>query len=228
MQKNHSLSINARGLSRHVQLGEQRISIFDGVDFAVAAGESCAILGASGSGKTTLLGVLAGMDRPDSGVVEIQHAGATENIYAHDEDWRAALRGQAMGFVFQNFQLIADMTAFDNVWVPLQLLHNGDADVARNWLQKVGLGDRLKHYPSQLSGGEQQRVALARAFAHRPALLLADEPTGSLDAKTAAMIIDLLFDLHRDTGSSMVLVTHDEQLAKRCDSIFNLAVGERN
>ena len=221
-----TLALSAHNLTRALQLGEQRIEIFSAIDFAVAAGQSCAILGASGSGKTTLLGVLAGMDPPDTGVVDVTWGDKTCNIYEHDEDWRAALRGKMMGFVFQNFQLIPDMTALDNVLLPLQLLNNGDEALAKQWLHKVGLGERLNHYPQQLSGGEQQRVALARAFAHEPALLLADEPTGSLDAKTASMIMDLLFDLHRSTHSTMVLVTHDRQLATRCDTVFELDTNE--
>ena len=221
-----TLALSAHNLTRALQLGEQQIEIFSAIDFAVAAGQSCAILGASGSGKTTLLGVLAGMDPPNTGVVDVTWGDQTFNIYEHDEDWRAALRGKMMGFVFQNFQLIPDMTALDNVLLPLQLLNNGDEAVAKQWLHKVGLGERLNHYPRQLSGGEQQRVALARAFAHEPALLLADEPTGSLDAKTASMIMDLLFDLHRSTRSTMVLVTHDRQLAARCDTIFELDTNE--
>jgi putative ABC transport system ATP-binding protein len=221
-----TLALSAHNLTRALQLGEQQIEIFSAIDFAVAAGQSCAILGASGSGKTTLLGVLAGMDPPNTGVVDGTWGDQTFNIYEHDEDWRAALRGKMMGFVFQNFQLIPDMTALDNVLLPLQLLNNGDEALAKQWLHKVGLGERLNHYPRQLSGGEQQRVALARAFAHKPALLLADEPTGSLDAKTASMIMDLLFDLHRSTRSTMVLVTHDRQLAARCDTIFELDTNE--
>jgi len=221
-----TLALSAHNLTRALQLGEQQIEIFSAIDFAVAAGQSCAILGASGSGKTTLLGVLAGMDPPDTGVVDVKWGDQTFNIYEHDEDWRAALRGKMMGFVFQNFQLIPDMTALDNVLLPLQLLNNGDEALAKQWLHKVGLGERLNHYPRQLSGGEQQRVALARAFAHEPALLLADEPTGSLDAKTASMIMDLLFDLHRSTHSTMVLVTHDRQLAARCETIFELDTNE--
>jgi putative ABC transport system ATP-binding protein len=221
-----TLALSAHNLTRALQLGEQQIEIFSAIDFAVAAGQSCAILGASGSGKTTLLGVLAGMDPPNTGVVDVTWGDQTFNIYEHDEDWRAALRGKMMGFVFQNFQLIPDMTALDNVLLPLQLLNNGDEALAKQWLHKVGLGERLNHYPRQLSGGEQQRVALARAFAHEPALLLADEPTGSLDAKTASMIMDLLFDLHRSTRSTMVLVTHDRQLAARCDTIFELDTNE--
>jgi putative ABC transport system ATP-binding protein len=221
-----TLALSAHNLTRALQLGEQQIEIFSAIDFAVAAGQSCAILGASGSGKTTLLGVLAGMDPPNTGVVDVTWGDQTFNIYEHDEDWRAALRGKMMGFVFQNFQLIPDMTALDNVLLPLQLLNNGDEALAKQWLHKVGLGERLNHYPRQLSGGEQQRVALARAFAHKPALLLADEPTGSLDAKTASMIMDLLFDLHRSTRSTMVLVTHDRQLAARCDTIFELDTNE--
>ncbi|MGB5325742.1 MAG: ABC transporter ATP-binding protein, partial [Pseudomonadales bacterium] len=188
-------------------------------------GRSCAILGASGSGKTTLLGMLAGMDPPDQGSVNLLVDDVAVDIYSCNEDQRAALRAQYMGFVFQDFQLLPEMTALDNVLVPLSLLNGGNALQATDWLQRVGLGHRLDHYPRQLSGGEQQRVALARAFAHQPALLFADEPTGSLDAVTADRIVALLFELQRQQGSTMVLVTHDDKLASRCDTVFTLRSG---
>lgn len=217
-----NISLMARRLGKTLALGDERIEIFRELDFSVAAGKSCAILGVSGSGKTTLLGTLAGMDAPDCGEVIVSNGQLSYSIYDYDEDWRAGLRGQSMGFVFQNFQLIPDMTALDNVLVPLELLNNGGRAQAEQWLNKVGLGDRLSHYPRQLSGGEQQRVALARAFSHSPQLLFADEPTGSLDEGTAALIINLLFDLHRSTKSTMLLVTHDKALADRCDTVFEL------
>ena len=208
------------------------LPILDGVSLDVAAGESCAIVGASGSGKTTLLGIIAAMDAPDRGQVMLHFPdGRSHDVYKEDEESRAALRGELMGFVFQNFQLIDDMTAFDNVRLPLLLAGNRNKEVgdvgemARLWLERVGLGQRLNHYPRQLSGGEQQRVALARAFVNQPQLLLADEPTGSLDEKTAKSMIDLLFELNREAGSTMVLVTHDLQLARCCDSIHVLSNG---
>ncbi len=214
------------------------------VALCVAAGETCAIVGASGSGKTTLLGIMAGMDAPDTGRVLLHCEGRdgrdTRSLYDHDEEWRAQLRAREMGFVFQNFQLIDDMTALDNVHLAIELSQHAvkksnatsaphrvcddsTGERARRWLQRVGLGERLQHFPRQLSGGEQQRVALARAFASEPAILFADEPTGSLDEQTAASMIDLLFELNRERGSTMVLVTHDAELAARCDSVYRLS-----
>lgn len=218
----NALSLRAAALSRQVRTGDEQLQILRGVDFEIGAGSSCAILGASGSGKTTLLGVLAGMDPPDSGGVTLQVNGEDIDLYSLDEDGRAALRARYMGFVFQDFQLLPDMTALDNVLVPLTLLNHGSVEQARDWLSRVGLSKRMQHYPRQLSGGEQQRVALARAFAHRPSLLFADEPTGSLDAATADTIVELLFSLQRESASTMVLVTHDNTLAARCDSVFTM------
>ncbi len=217
--------MKAENIAKSLGIGDETINILKGISIDVGAGESCAIIGASGSGKTTLLGVLAGMDQPDSGAVRLARDDTDYPVYDHDEEWRAWLRGKEMGFVFQNFQLIADMTALDNVMLPLELAGVDNRAAAEQWLQKVGLGERMHHYPRQLSGGEQQRVALARAFANTPGILFADEPTGSLDESTAAMIIDLLFELNRTNGSTMVMVTHDPALARRCDKIYQLTNG---
>lgn len=223
------VALNARNINKSLGTGDETINILNDVSLTIGAGESCAIVGASGSGKTTLLGVLAGMDPPDSGDIAIAStntsASDSYSIYQYDEDWRAALRGSEMGFVFQNFQLIADMTALDNVMLPLELAGIDDSAIAKNWLAKVGLAERLDHYPRQLSGGEQQRVALARAFVNTPKILFADEPTGSLDETTAATVIEQLFELNKTNGSTMVLVTHDNALAERCDTIYRLANG---
>lgn len=229
------VALNARNINKSLGTGDETINILNDVSLTIGAGESCAIVGASGSGKTTLLGVLAGMDPPDGGDIAIASASTSTNtntsasdsysIYQYDEDWRAALRGSEMGFVFQNFQLIADMTALDNVMLPLELAGIDCSAIAKNWLAKVGLAERLDHYPRQLSGGEQQRVALARAFVNTPKILFADEPTGSLDETTAATVIEQLFELNKTNGSTMVLVTHDNALAERCDTIYRLANG---
>jgi putative ABC transport system ATP-binding protein len=181
-----------------------------------------AIVGASGSGKSTLLALMAGLDSPSSGRVALDGA----PLSSLDEDGRAKVRGEKVGFVFQSFQLLPSLTALENVMLPLEL--RGDAEVrspAQQILQKVGLGERLDHYPRQLSGGEQQRVALARAFVTRPALLFADEPTGNLDTRTGQAIVDLLFGLNADAGTTLVLVTHDDHLAERCDRILRLDAG---
>jgi putative ABC transport system ATP-binding protein len=189
------------------------LTILDRVSFRIEAGETAAIVGASGSGKSTLLGLLAGLDRPSSGHISI----FGQALEPMDEDARAAWRATHLGFVFQSFQLLPQMTALENVMLPLELAGRRDAvGVARQLLERVGLGERINHYPRTLSGGEQQRVALARAFAPRPALLLADEPTGSLDAVTGERVADLMFELNRESGSTLVLVTHDEALASRC------------
>ncbi len=209
------------------------LKIVTDVNLEVGAGESCTIVGASGSGKTTLLGIMAGMDTPDAGEV-ILRAGSSQqcSLYTLGEEERAQIRARDMGFVFQNFQLVADMHALDNVMLALELSQHARGlklgatvvrDTAREWLDRVGLANRHFHFPRQLSGGEQQRVALARAFACQPGILFADEPTGSLDERTAREMIDLLFELNRDTGSTMVLVTHDASLASRCDSVYRLA-----
>jgi putative ABC transport system ATP-binding protein len=218
--------VSARGLGKSVQLSEAAgaatLPILQDIDLAVMPGEAVAILGASGSGKSTLLGLLAGLDTPTTGSVRLDGA----ELFALDEDGRARLRKQLIGFVFQSFQLLPPLNALENVMLPLEL--GGDADAerkAREMLERVGLAERLKHYPKTLSGGEQQRVALARAFVMRPKLLLADEPTGNLDAATGADIIDLIFRLNREEGTTLVLVTHDEALASRCARQIRLAGG---
>ena len=216
--------IEARGLGRQVELSgnAQPLTILEGVSFAVGAGESVAIVGASGSGKSTLLGLLAGLDAPSSGEVLIDG----RSLFALDEDGRAALRGARIGFVFQSFQLLPALTALENVMLPLELAGASSAEQqARQWLDRVGLAGRTGHYPRQLSGGEQQRVALARAFAPHPSLLLADEPTGNLDAATGASIIELLFALNREHGTTLLLVTHDEALAARCGRQLRMHAG---
>jgi len=185
-------------------------------------GEAVAIVGASGSGKSTLLALLAGLDTPSAGTVELDG----ESLFALDEDARAELRGRTVGFVFQSFQLLPSLTALENVMLPLELAGREDAEsAAREVLARVGLAERLQHYPKHLSGGEQQRVALARAFVVQPKLLLADEPTGSLDAEAGEAVIALLFQLNRESGTTLVLVTHDEQLARRCARVVRLAAG---
>lgn len=198
------------------------LTILDSVSFAVAAGEAVAILGASGSGKSTLLGLLAGLDTPTDGSVRL----AGHDLAALDEDARAELRGRLLGFVFQSFHLLAALTARENVMLPLELLGLPEPHAkAEAMLARVGLQHRLGHYPKHLSGGEQQRVALARAFAVAPQLLLADEPTGNLDAATGEQIIELMFEMNREAGTTLVLVTHDEALARRCGRQLRLAGG---
>jgi putative ABC transport system ATP-binding protein len=212
----------ASGLTKVVPNGESTLTILQDIDLAVMSGEAVAVVGASGSGKSTLLGLLAGLDTPSSGSVRLD---ATD-LYALDEDGRAALRQRLVGFVFQSFQLLAPLTALENVMVPLELAGRSDAGSrARTMLARVGLGDRLDHYPKYLSGGEQQRVALARAFVVEPRVLFADEPTGNLDASTGAGIIDLLFELNMERGATLVLVTHDEMVARRCSRLIRLAGG---
>ena len=212
------------GLSKKVPLadGREMLTIVQDVSFSVRTGESVAIVGASGSGKSTLLGLLAGLDVPTSGTVRVL---GTE-LFALDEDARAALRGESIGFVFQSFQLLPALTALENVMLPLELAGARDAAaVAGQWLERVGLSERLGHYPKHLSGGEQQRVALARAFAPGPRLLLADEPTGNLDAATGEAIIELIFSLNREAGTTLILVTHDESLAARCQRVLHMQAG---
>lgn len=216
--------IEVDGLAKKVKLadGQGDLHILQDIRFAVAAGESVAIVGASGSGKSTLLGLLAGLDVPASGAVRVQGV----NLFSLDEDARAALRGESIGFVFQSFQLLPALTALENVMLPLELAGADDARaVATQWLERVGLGSRLRHYPKHLSGGEQQRVALARAFAPNPRVLLADEPTGNLDAETGKAIIELMFSLNREAGTTLILVTHDESLARRCGRILRMNAG---
>ena len=214
--------LEARGIGKTVKSGDSDLVILRDIDLAVMPGEAVAILGASGSGKSTLLALLAGLDMPTAGSVMLDGA----DLFALDEDARAELRGRAVGFVFQSFQLLPSLTALENVMLPLELAGREDAEAgAREILARVGLGERLHHYPKHLSGGEQQRVALARAFVVRPKLLLADEPTGSLDAESGEAVIALLFELNRESGTTLVLVTHDEQLAKRCQRAVRLAAG---
>ena len=210
------------GLTKQVPVADGVLTILDDIGFSVARGESVAIVGASGSGKSTLLGLLAGLDVPSSGSLKV--AGAA--MFDLDEDARAQLRAANIGFVFQSFQLLPALTALENVMLPLELAGVADArDVAMQWLERVGLAARSKHYPKHLSGGEQQRVALARAFAPDPQLLLADEPTGNLDAATGAAIIELIFSLNLESGTTLILVTHDEALASRCGRVLRMSAG---
>jgi len=213
--------ISVSQLGKSVLGPEGEIKILDAVQLTVNPGESVAIIGASGSGKTTLLGLLAGLDRPTRG--EISVAGA--QLHELDEEARAALRAREVGFVFQSFHLLPALTAEENVALPLELSGREDPQRARDVLESVGLGARRRHYPRQLSGGEQQRVALARAFVTRPRILFADEPTGNLDQVTGAQISELLFRLNREHGTTLVLVTHDVELARRCDRVYRLAGG---
>jgi len=212
----------ARGIGKTVKSGDRDLVILRDIDLAVTSGEALAIVGASGSGKSTLLAILAGLDTPSAGTVELEGA----DLFALDEDARAELRGRAVGFVFQSFQLLPALSALENVMLPLELAGRRDAEAqAREVLERVGLAERLHHAPKHLSGGEQQRVALARAFVARPKLLLADEPTGSLDADAGREVIALLFDLNRAAGTTLVMVTHDESLASRCDRTVRLEAG---
>jgi putative ABC transport system ATP-binding protein len=212
----------ASGIGKVVKSGSGELVILRDIDLAVTRGEALAVIGASGSGKSTLLALLAGLDTPTSGTVRIDG----QDLFELDEDRRAELRGRMLGFVFQSFQLLPALTALENVMLPLELSGDENAEErARQMLERVGLGERLSHYPKHLSGGEQQRVALARAFVMRPKLLLADEPTGSLDAEAGAAVIRLLFELNREYGTTLVLVTHDESLAARCARVVRLAAG---
>lgn len=214
--------VTVSNLTKKVVSPEGELILLQDIQFSIEPGESVAIVGASGSGKSTLLGLMAGLDVPTAGQVMINGA----DLFALDEDGRAALRGAKMGFVFQTFQLLPSLTALENVMLPLELAGRRDANtVAEEVLNRVGLAARLQHYPRQLSGGEQQRVAIARAFAPNPALLLADEPTGSLDRATGARVIDVLFQLNRERQATLVLVTHDEDLAARCERRLELDAG---
>jgi putative ABC transport system ATP-binding protein len=214
--------LEAEALSKRVPLPVGELTILDDVSFAIDAGEAVAVVGASGSGKSTLLALLAGLDVPTDGTVRL----AGETLSALDEDGRARVRAARVGFVFQSFQLLPSLTALENVMLPLELAGRNDAETpARAILQKVGLGHRLRHYPKQMSGGEQQRVALARAFVTEPELLFADEPTGNLDTATGTAIVDLLFELNTHHGTTLVLVTHDERLATRCGRQLRLVAG---
>jgi len=208
--------------------GQEPLTVLGGVDLAVEPGEVVAVLGPSGSGKTTLLGLLAGLDRPTEGEVHLDGI----DLSQLDEDGRAQLRAERIGFVFQSFQLVPTLTALENVLVPLELLPKGRAPEvavaeqrARELLARVGLEDRTGHYPAELSGGEQQRVGIARAFANEPKILFADEPTGNLDRDTGHEIVDLLFELNRESGTTLVIVTHDLELSQRATRIVHLAAG---
>ena len=199
------------------------LTILRDIDFSLRRGETAAIVGASGSGKSTLLSIIAGLDTPTSGTVLIDGV----DLFARNEDQRAALRAEKLGFVFQSFQLLGNLTALENVMLPLELVGRRDARTAATaMLQRVGLGERLGHYPKVLSGGEQQRVALARAFVVKPAVLLADEPTGSLDFATGEKVMELMFELNREQGTTLVLVTHDRAIAQRCERRIVIEAGQ--
>ncbi|KVM65594.1 ABC transporter ATP-binding protein [Burkholderia gladioli] len=217
--------IEVRQVAKRVADAAGELTILDGIDLTVAAGSSLAIVGASGSGKSTLLGLLAGLDSATEGTVRL----LGRDLQGLDEDARAALRSGSVGFVFQSFQLMPHLTALENVMLPLELrggiTAREAAERARRLLERVGLGARTGHYPKLLSGGEQQRVALARAFVTDPAILFADEPTGSLDAATGHAVIDLMFELNRAQGATLVLVTHDPALARRCGTVITLDSG---
>ncbi|PWV61689.1 ABC transporter ATP-binding protein [Plasticicumulans acidivorans] len=214
--------VRAVGLGKQVSSPEGELTILDGIDLAIGRGERVAILGASGSGKSTLLGLLAGLDLPSHGRVELDGT----DLATLDEDGRARLRAGHVGFVFQSFQLLPGLSALENVMLPLELAGRADAAaLARETLEHVGLTARARHYPAQLSGGEQQRVAIARAFAPRPALLFADEPTGNLDRRTGQTVIDLLFRLNAEQGTTLVLVTHDVHLAGYCERRLVMEAG---
>lgn len=215
--------VQAAGLGKQVLSGDQPLVILRDVSFAIEAGESLAIVGASGSGKSTLLGLLAGLDEPSTGSVALNGI----ELFKLDEDGRARLRGELAGFVFQSFQLLPALNALENVMLPLELAGVKDArQRAEVSLQQVGLGARAHHLPKHLSGGEQQRVALARAFVTRPRILFADEPTGNLDAATGAQVIELMLELNRAQGTTLILVTHDENLARHCGKQLRLAAGQ--
>tara|TARA_B100000900_G_scaffold415015_1_gene443428 strand:- start:6226 stop:6891 length:666 start_codon:yes stop_codon:yes gene_type:complete len=214
--------IKTSQLIKRVSTAESELEILRGIDLEIKRGETAAIVGASGSGKSTLLGLLAGLDAPSSGEIMLDGT----NIVNLDEDERATLRSEKVGFVFQNFQLLPALTALENVMLPLELAGIGDArEKSEEFLSRVGLEERFHHYPRTLSGGEQQRVAIARAFASQPLILFADEPTGNLDTTTGATVVELLFGLNKEEGTTLVLVTHDNTLAARCQRRFTMTAG---
>lgn len=216
--------LQAMGVGKTVQTSDGPLAILQDIHFAIQAGESVAIVGASGSGKSTLLGLMAGLDQATSGSIDLM----AQDLGQLDEDGRAKLRGQFVGFVFQSFQLVPHLNALENVMLPLEIRGvplTQARELAADCLARVGLSQRLMHYPKTLSGGEQQRVALARAFVSKPAILFADEPTGSLDEASGSKVIELLFELNRENGSTLILVTHDPQLAKRCSRQLTLQGG---
>ena len=215
--------VRAEGLQKQVVSPEGALTILNNINLSIQRGQSLAIVGVSGSGKSTLLGLLAGLDRPSAGRVWLNGA----DLYSLDEDGRAAIRSRTVGFVFQSFQLLPGLTALENTALPLELVgHKNARELATERLAEVGLKARLSHYPNQLSGGEQQRVAIARAFAGYPAILFADEPTGNLDQNTAGRIIDLLFRMNQEHGTTLVMVTHDEAIADHCERRVVIAGGE--
>jgi putative ABC transport system ATP-binding protein len=214
--------LTANELSKQVSSPEGTLTILSDVSFVVTSGESIAIVGPSGAGKSTLLALLAGLDLPTTGYVSLN----ATNLNELDEDGRALMRAQNVGFVFQSFHLVPSLNALENVMLPLELAgQDGARETAMNIIRRVGLAERWSHYPAQLSGGEKQRVALARAFATEPAVLFADEPTGNLDARTGATIMELMFELNSNSATTLVLVTHDTALAERCDRVLTLDAG---
>ena len=214
--------IKTSQLIKRVSTAESELEILRGIDLEIKRGETAAIVGASGSGKSTLLGLLAGLDAPSSGEITLDGV----NIVNLDEDERATLRSEKVGFVFQNFQLLPALTALENVMLPLELAGIDSArEKSEEFLSRVGLAERFHHYPRTLSGGEQQRVAIARAFASQPLILFADEPTGNLDTTTGATVVELLFGLNKEEGTTLVLVTHDSTLADRCQRKYIMAAG---
>lgn len=222
MSEANQVLVQAQDLVKKVSSPEGTLTILDGVSLSILTGEAVAVVGVSGSGKSTLLGLLAGLDTPTSGKVELNGVDITQL----DEDGRARVRADSVGFVFQSFQLLPSLTALENVMLPLELAGQEDPEQAsRMELKRVGLSERLHHYPSQLSGGEQQRVALARAYVAKPRILFADEPTGNLDTKTSHHIVELLFSLNAEYGTTLVLVTHNIELGERCPRIFELDDG---
>jgi putative ABC transport system ATP-binding protein len=215
--------VDVVNLGKTVENGGEPLTILQDISFSVMPGETVAIVGASGSGKSTLLGLLAGLDVPTAGEIRLDGIA----LAALDEDDRARQRGKLLGFVFQSFQLLPSLNALENVMLPLELAGTKGAEAtARGWLERVGLGHRLKHHPKHLSGGEQQRVALARAFAPEPRLILADEPTGNLDAATGQQVIELMFELNEKQGTTLILVTHDEAIAARCGRVLRIHSGQ--
>jgi putative ABC transport system ATP-binding protein len=214
--------INIKNVTKTYQSGGRTLTVLDDISFSAETGSTLSIVGPSGSGKTTLLGLCAGLDRATSGTVELHHI----NLNDLNEDKRAQVRNKYVGFVFQNFQLLPTLTALENIMVPLELRREKNIKpLALDLLEKVGLGDRGHHYPAQLSGGEQQRVSMARAFSNKPAILFADEPTGNLDAETSENLVNLLFDLNRQAGTTLILVTHDLDLAAKTSRIIKLKGG---
>ena len=221
--KSVSTVLEAHNVSKEVSSPEGSLTILSDVSFGIDAGQSVAIVGPSGAGKSTLLALSAGLDLPTHGHVELNGA----NLSNLDEDGRALVRAESVGFVFQSFHLVPSLNALENVMLPLELAGHDDArNAARDIVRKVGLADRWSHYPAQLSGGEKQRVAIARAFATEPAVLFADEPTGNLDTRTGANIMELMFELNRNSSTTLILVTHDMSLAERCDRILELDTGK--